>query len=204
MNAKYQVCLGVAMETSRSAKPLWTQLEPMMRQSAVDWTIMWRQLAVVLDQHQQHQDTTVVGDDGSEEVDPLLDWKLLEPLQQAFYTPLTERLQQQWVDWLRRWLANIDEEGTSEDAFLTQTRAAKEQHLQRVIARMRLASPKYVPREWMLVEAYSAAATGDYSVVHRLQELFRAPYEEQTEFSDAYYRRTPPSAKGQGGIAFMS
>mgnify|MGYP003683721975 FL=1 len=36
---------------------------------------------------------------------------------------------------------------------------------------MRLASPKYVPREWMLVSAYSAAQDGDYS---QLDELVRA------------------------------
>eukprot|EP01043_Picozoa_sp_COSAG02_P055751 COSAG02_NODE_6519_length_3523_cov_4.465537_3_plen_176_part_00 len=175
-----------------------------MRQSAVDWTIMWRQLAVVLDQHQQHQGRAGVS--GKEEVDSLPDWKVLEPLQHAFYRPLTERLQQQWVGWVRRWLFQLDEEGSNagasaDDALM---QAAKEQHLQRVTARMRLASPKYVPREWMLAEAYSAAAAGDYSVVHRLQDLFRAPYEEQSEFADKYYRRTPESAKGKGGVAFMS
>ena len=51
---------------------------------------------------------------------------------------------------------------------------------------MKRASPKYVPREWMLVEAYSAAAAGDHTVVHRLQELFRAPYDEQPEFEARY------------------
>ena len=192
------------MGTSRSAKPLWMQLEPMMRQSAVDWTIMWRQLAAVLDQHQQHQGRAGVS--GGQQVDSLADWKMLEPLQHAFYTPLTERLQRQWVGWVRRWLSQVEEEGSdagaSADDALMQT--AKQQHLQRVAARMRSASPKYVPREWMLVEAYSAAAAGDYSVVHRLQELFRAPYEEQSEFAYKYYRRTPESAKGKGGVAFMS
>lgn len=39
-------------------------------------------------------------------------------------------------------------------------------------AKMRLASPKYVPREWMLVQAYRAAQEGDYSVLHT---LVRAP-----------------------------
>ena len=28
------------------AKVLWEQLEPLLRQSAVDWTLFWRQLAV--------------------------------------------------------------------------------------------------------------------------------------------------------------
>jgi uncharacterized protein YdiU (UPF0061 family) len=33
---------------------------------------------------------------------------------------------------------------------------------------MRALSPKYVPREWMLVDAYTAAYDGDYGLVHEL------------------------------------
>ena len=39
--------------------------------------------------------------------------------------------------------------------------------------------PRYVPREWILVEAYEKAAEGDYSLVKELLELFRRPYDEQ-------------------------
>ena len=122
------------------------------------------------------------------------DWRLVEPLQMAFYAPLTDGLQRQWSAWLRRWLAAVDQEGygsgsaestsAAADTTASNTQAQQEQHRQQqhrqhVAARMRRASPKYVPREWMLVEAYTAAAKGDYSVVHRLQELFRKPYDEQ-------------------------
>ena len=68
---------------------------------------------------------------------------------------------------------------------------------------MKRASPKYVPREWMLLEAYTAATKGDSSVVHRLQEVFRAPYDEQPQIEEMYYRRRPEEAN-QGGVAFMS
>lgn len=33
---------------------------------------------------------------------------------------------------------------------------------------MRRASPKYVPREWILVQAYKAAEAGDLSILHEL------------------------------------
>lgn len=120
------------------------------------------------------------------------DWRLVEPLQMAFYAPLTDGLQRQWSAWLRRWLTAVDQEGSGYGSAESTTAAAdttasnteaqqeqQQQHRQHVAARMRRASPKYVPREWMLVEAYTAAAKGDYSVVHRLQELFRKPYDEQ-------------------------
>ena len=74
-----------------SAEVLWVQLEPMLRQSAVDWTIFWRQLAEVVAQG------AAVGEDGL----------LVEPLQQAFYAPLTDTLLKRWAGWLRRWLAQV-------------------------------------------------------------------------------------------------
>lgn len=41
-------------------------------------------------------------------------------------------------------------------------------------AEMRLASPKYVPREWMLVQAYRAAQEGDYAVLETLVRAHHA------------------------------
>ena len=36
---------------------------------------------------------------------------------------------------------------------------------------MRAMSPKYVPREWMLIEAYTAANSGDYSKTQFFHDL---------------------------------
>jgi uncharacterized protein YdiU (UPF0061 family) len=69
---------------------------------------------------------------------------------------------------------------------------------------MRRISPKYVPREWMLTEAYAAANSGDYSKVHFFQDLFRKPFDEQPEMEERYYRRTPDFAQGKPGVAYMS
>ena len=142
---------------------LWRQLEQLMRQSAVDWTLFWRQLAVV---------AAAMSDDD--------DGLLVEPLQLAFYSPLTWTLHQRWAGWLRRWRGQHAHEGV--------TTAMQREAL---ADRMRQASPKYIPREWMLAEAYTAAGEGDHSAVHRLQELFRRPYDEQAEFESRYYRRAP-------------
>ena len=64
---------------------------------------------------------------------------------------------------------------------------------------------RYVPREWMLAEAYNAAADGDHSVVHSLQRLFARPFDEQDAHAEErYYRRAPEGSEEQGGIGFMS
>jgi len=40
---------------------------------------------------------------------------------------------------------------------------------------------RYVPREWMLVDAYTAANRGDYTEIKALHNLFKKPYDEQPE-----------------------
>ncbi|KAK7249772.1 hypothetical protein SO694_00004643 [Aureococcus anophagefferens] len=50
---------------------------------------------------------------------------------------------------------------------------------------MDAANPAFVPREWMLVEAYEAAERGDGAVVDRLAALFRRPYAEDQAQADS-------------------
>jgi len=69
---------------------------------------------------------------------------------------------------------------------------------------MRRTSPKYVPREWMLVAAYDAANNGDYSVMKELAALFSEPFAEQPTFAEKYYRKAPAGSAEKGGTAFMS
>jgi uncharacterized protein YdiU (UPF0061 family) len=117
---------------------------------------------------------------------------LFAPLADVFYAPMAAPVKGEWVAWLRKWRSALTEhcgEGSGSE----------------VAARMRGVNPKYVPREWMLVEAYNAAIRkGDESVVHELFSLFEAPYEEQPEMEGKYYRRAPDTALMTGGTAFMS
>merc|ERR1739846_249195 len=87
--------------------------------------------------------------------------------------------------------------------------------------RMRLANPKYILREWMLVDAYTKASPSsiqspmlpfvvqssevDESMIHELFSLTQNPYDEGTNEQDTkYYRRSPDEALKAGGTAFMS
>lgn len=86
----------------------------------------------------------------------------------------------------------------------------------------------------MLVDAYSAARSGDFSLVHELHQVhlrplpitciyppstlgnasgvnclcllqvFCHPYDEQPEFHDKYYKPAAAAIAGNGGVAFMT
>lgn len=114
--------------------------------------------------------------------------QMLEPLKAAFYEELSVDFKDKWRIWLEKWNRLIQVDGEPEEAAKL----------------MRKTSPKYVPREWMLVEAYNAANMGDYSLVHTLHGLFSKPFDEQPEFEGRYYRKTPASSEDLGGTAFMS
>ena len=57
-----------------------------------------------------------------------------------------------WTKALEAWIAALRTSGENESST------------GEIVERMRRANPKYVPREYMLVEAYEAAEVGDYSV----------------------------------------
>lgn len=92
---------------------------------------------------------------------------------------------------------------------------------------MRLVSPKFIPREWMLVDAYTKADKQDYTVLKELQRLFENPYgliaventteneiskkyftkEFERQMSDKYFRKTGKDTYcgvGLGGTAYMT
>lgn len=172
--------LGLTQAWESGVGRLFYTLERLMRSTAVDYTIFWRQLSEIpLILQKPDWETGCAGE-------------LLVPLLPAFYEPAdleTEAIRSQWLNWVREYLALLQKESCSPVEIQT---AMKQQ------------SPKYVPREWMLVEAYTAANRGDYSVVHELYELFRHPYDEQPRFEDKYYRRTADAALARPGTAYMT
>lgn len=163
------------------ADKLWKEMEPLMRQSQADWITFWRQLAHV----------AVLPEGASEEelLAPLDAWSDNAGAHSAWYSPLAPAMREEWVKWIRGWRAALEAEGD---------RAGAE-------ARMLKENPKFVPREWMLVEAYDAANKGDFAPVKLLHELLLDPYAESTpELSAKYYCTAPKAALSKGGTAFMS
>ena len=101
----------------------------------------------------------------------------------AFYKPLSETLQKQWSAWLEQWKALCT--------------ASTEQ--------LKGINPKYSLREWLLVEAYTKANEGDYSLVLELQEVMTKPYEEQSKaIEEKYYAKKPMELFDMAGVSHIS
>ena len=65
-------------------------------------------------------------------------------------------------------------------------------------------NPKYILREYMLVNAYEKAQKGDFSLVHELFELIQKPYDEQPKFEAKYYCLAPIESLTKVGTALFS
>ena len=73
---------------------------------------------------------------------------------------LLDETRGEWCEWLSAYGARLKRDARDADE------RARE---------MRTTSPKYVPREWMLAQAYEAADRGDLSVLHELYALLTSP-----------------------------
>jgi uncharacterized protein YdiU (UPF0061 family) len=123
---------------------------------------------------------------------PLQPASVLDVLRPAFYEQPDAAAADEWSRWVGKWRALVEGQAGGCAA---------------AAAAMRAASPKYVPREWMLANAYKAAQRGDYGPLEELAALFRRPYDEQPEMEQRYFRRAEDcvfKGRGQGGLAFMS
>ena len=225
---------------------LWEELERLMFEGRVDWTIFWRQLAYAAEGMGCPQNNDEVQGFAAEsallklrksffpeeEVENVAEdshiechsWALkgecaqnpvymraecaqaCRALSRARFRSRADltgseesklvggALRTDWLAWIRRW-----------QAFCPDSEV------------MKRASPKFVPREWMLVKAYEEAQKdlvqlkpGDsgrdsFAELRRLQQVFSAPYEEQSdEMTKRYYRLPPLGSERQGGVGFMS
>jgi len=159
------------------------ELIPLLSESNADYTIFWRQLAYFPENCLRDGNIDLEFDESR---------RFMTPIEVAFYTPRTDDLAVRWHAWLRNWLKHL---------------AIENRLPAEISASMRSVSPKYVPREWILVDAYTKAENGDYSEISRLMDVFADPYSEQSGMmSDLYYVRAPTKVviEGVGGTSYMT
>jgi uncharacterized protein YdiU (UPF0061 family) len=183
MEAMWAAKLGLG--TFKAA--LFSELERLMVQTPVDYTIFFRELSTVPDD--------------------------IGPLKKSFYKDSkramasmhptdetdTERMDKRWSEWLTKWKSLIASDGAT-DAHAAPPRSREE-----ISRQMKLVNPKYSLRECLVVPAYSQAAAGDYSLVLELQEVMTQPYAEQSEDVEGkYYRLKPSEFFEVGGLSHYS
>ncbi len=166
---------------------LFSELETLMVQTPVDYTIFFRELSMVPDD--------------------------IVPLKKSFYKdsncamaamhPMVETdpegMDKRWSEWLTKWKSLIGSAST------TDANAAPPRSREELSRQMKLVNPKYSLREWFLVPAYSQATAGNYSLVRELQEVMTQPYAEQSkEVEEKYYRLKPSEFFEVAGFSFVS
>ena len=107
------------------------------------------------------------------------------------YAKNSAAMETRWNAWLQKWHTALQQEARNPAE---------------VSAAMKRTNPKYIPREWMLVEAYrSATDAGDFTLVHKLHEVMEDPYSEQTEAVAAlYYKKKEEKFFSLGGTSHCS
>ena len=169
---------------------LFSELERLMVQTPVDYTIFFRELSTVPDD--------------------------IGPLKKSFYKDSkhamasrhptgeidTEGMNKRWSEWLKKWKSLI---GSTGGTGATDANAAPPRSREEISRQMKLVNPKYILREWLVEPAYSQAAAGNYALVRELQEVITKPYAEQSkDVEEKYYRSTPSEFFEVGGVSHYS
>jgi len=107
------------------------------------------------------------------------------------YAENSTAMEARWDVWLQNWHTALQQEARNPAE---------------VSAAMKRVNPKYIPREWMLVEAYrNATDSGDFTLVHKLHDVLEDPYNEQSEATAAlYYKKKEEKFFNLGGTSHCS
>ncbi len=166
---------------------LFSELETLMVQTPVDYTIFFRELSMVPD------------DIGPLKKSFYKDSKLTMASKQPTVETDPEGMDQRWSVWLTKWKSLIGSAST------TDANAAPPCSREELSMQMKLVNPKYSLREWFVVPAYQQATAGNYSLLRELQEVMTQPYAEQSkDVEEKYYRLKPSEFFEVGGLSYVS
>jgi uncharacterized protein YdiU (UPF0061 family) len=213
INDVYRTKLGL-MEWTNAAAILFSDMDALMEHTEVDYTMFWRQLSLypamflpVVTSGEPPSPATAGTETETETgafTDLHSDESLLLPLADVFYRSLLPEERAQWATLIRRWLV-LQHTQLLACAHRENDETAAGLSREALSAQMCRVNPKYVPREWMLVEAYTSAAQGDTAPLEQMQHLFRTPYDEHSaEEEMRFYRKMSVEMLGSGGVTTMT
>ena len=166
---------------------LFSELETLMVQTPVDYTLFFRELSRVPD------------DIGPLKKSFYRDTKRAMASMHLTFETDPEGMDKRWSEWLKKWKTLIVSAGTT-DANAAPLRSREELSRQ-----MKLVNPKYSLREWFVVPAYQQATAGNYALIRELQEVMTQPYAEQSkDVEGKYYRLKPSEFFEVGGLSYVS
>jgi uncharacterized protein YdiU (UPF0061 family) len=183
MQAQMETMWATKLGLSNFDAALFSELEALMVQSPVDYTIFFRELSLLPDD--------------------------ISPLKKSFYnspdyamTSLhsgykvdPQGMDKRWSAWLTQWHALLKADSNTASALSPEELSEQ----------MKLVNPKYTLREWFVVPAYQQAAAGNYALIRELQEVMTQPYAEQSNaVEEKYYRLKPAEFFEVGGLSHLS
>jgi serine/tyrosine/threonine adenylyltransferase len=116
------------------------------------------------------------------------DAALVAPLRRAFYLEISSEHDSRVAAWLRRYLSRARQDGPG-----VGTR----------VERMNAVNPKYVFRNYLAQQAIDALEQGDATVLERLMQVLKRPYDEQPAHDELAERR-PEWARHRAGCSALS
>ncbi|MGX9463440.1 protein adenylyltransferase SelO [Shewanella sp. A14] len=177
MEAKMEQMWAAKLGLTTYDATLFNELETLMLQTPVDYTLFFRELSSLPDN--------------------------IGPLTKSFYRDLSQApkgLEQRWSAWLAQWQTLLDSSMSGSTSSANTPRNRDE-----IAAQMQRVNPKYTLREWLLMPAYQQASSGNYSLVRELQDVMTQPYAEQSQdIEDKYYRLKASEFFGVGGCSHLS
>jgi len=181
MEKMWAAKLGIGTFQSK----LFKELETLMVQTPVDYTIFFRELSTVPD------------DIGPLKKSFYKNLKSAIPSLNPSYKSDPDGMDKRWTEWLTKWKSLI----TSTTDVNTVPHSSREG----LSRQMKLVNPKYSLREWLVAPAYQQAALGNYALIRELQEVMTQPYAEQSRnVEDKFYRQKPSEFSDAGGISYYS
>jgi uncharacterized protein YdiU (UPF0061 family) len=114
--------------------------------------------------------------------------ELARGLDDAYYGEVPADVRAATTEWLDAWRARVRRDGT-DDATRRDA--------------MHAVNPKYVLRNYLAQQAIDLAEQGDASMVHRLLDVMRRPYDTQPEHELLAGRR-PDWARDRVGCSMLS
>jgi serine/tyrosine/threonine adenylyltransferase len=108
--------------------------------------------------------------------------------QVSYQSALTPQTQQAAIDWFTRYRARL-----LQDAEVPELRRQ----------RMNALNPKYVLRNYLAQQSIEQLEQGDPSMMLRLQEVFRYPYDDQPD-AEHFAQKRPDWAKQRAGCSMLS
>ena len=189
MNETHAKTMAGKMGLDAFRPQLYAEMNTLMEQTPVDYTIFFRELSSLPTSVAQIESSFYDGD--SRKVFSSLNNGPSPVPKHATFFSEPHKIRAKWTAWLEQWNAALAEEGKERSA---------------VSKEMKRVNPKYILREWMMQPAYKAAsATGNYALVKELYEVATNPYAEQSEeIERKYYQKKALSLFGVGGVSHCS